>query len=99
MAAAVALAVAATGAACSSDTSDAQTSGEVRSVTHDHGTTDNVPAKPKRIVSVSVTLTGHLLALDAPAVATRRTIRRCRTARSAIRRWPAGVWTTGSGCC
>lgn len=44
--------------------------GDVRSVVHDSGTTDNVPAKPKRIVSLSVTLTGHLLALDAPVVAT-----------------------------
>lgn len=40
------------------------------SVAHDAGTTDNVPAQPKKIVSLSVTLTGHLLALDAPVIAT-----------------------------
>jgi ABC-type Fe2+-enterobactin transport system substrate-binding protein len=39
-----------------------------RSVQHDLGTTE-VPAQPKRIVSLSVTLTGHLLALDASVVA------------------------------
>ncbi|GAB3143249.1 Fe2+-enterobactin ABC transporter substrate-binding protein [Micromonospora sonneratiae] len=59
-------------AGCGSDTGDSDTAGadKTRSVTHDAGTTDNVPAKPKRIVSLSVTLTGHLLALDAPVVAT-----------------------------
>ena len=40
-----------------------------RSVTHDAGATE-VPAQPKRIVSLSISLTGHLLALEAPVVAT-----------------------------
>ncbi|MFJ7086931.1 Fe2+-enterobactin ABC transporter substrate-binding protein [Streptomyces griseus] len=44
-----------------------------RSVKHDAGTTAKVPAQPKRIVSVSVTMTGHLLALDAPVVASQAT--------------------------
>ncbi|GAB2935247.1 Fe2+-enterobactin ABC transporter substrate-binding protein [Micromonospora polyrhachis] len=59
-------------AGCGSDTDEPADNGtdKARSVTHDAGTTENVPAKPKRIVSLSVTLTGHLLALDAPVVAT-----------------------------
>ncbi|MFJ3477880.1 Fe2+-enterobactin ABC transporter substrate-binding protein [Streptomyces microflavus] len=44
-----------------------------RSVKHDAGTTEKVPAQPKRIVSVSVTMTGHLLALDAPVIASQAT--------------------------
>ncbi|MEV7913418.1 Fe2+-enterobactin ABC transporter substrate-binding protein [Streptomyces griseus] len=44
-----------------------------RSVKHDAGTTAKVPAQPKRIVSVSVTMTGHLLALDAPVIASQAT--------------------------
>nr|WP_055506892.1 Fe2+-enterobactin ABC transporter substrate-binding protein [Nonomuraea pusilla] len=46
--------------------------GEVRAVRHDAGTTD-VPAAPRRVVSVSVTMTGHLLALGAPVVASQAT--------------------------
>jgi iron complex transport system substrate-binding protein len=56
---------------CVTDATDsADRAAGVRSVTHDAGTTANVPAAPKRIVSLSVTLTGHLLALDAPVAAT-----------------------------
>ncbi|MET9978434.1 Fe2+-enterobactin ABC transporter substrate-binding protein [Streptomyces microflavus] len=44
-----------------------------RSVEHDAGTAEKVPAQPKRIVSVSVTMTGHLLALDAPVIASQAT--------------------------
>ncbi|MCS0635030.1 Fe2+-enterobactin ABC transporter substrate-binding protein [Streptomyces sp. LP05-1] len=40
-----------------------------RTVKHDAGTAENVPAKPKRVVSVSATMTGHLLAIDAPVIA------------------------------
>ncbi len=40
---------------------------------HDTGTTANVPDRPKRIVSVSVTMTGHLLAVDAPVIASQAT--------------------------
>ncbi|MCC5578410.1 Fe2+-enterobactin ABC transporter substrate-binding protein [Microtetraspora sp. AC03309] len=47
-------------------------SGAGRSVRHDGGTTE-VPAKPQRIVSVSVTLTGHLLAMEAPLIASQAT--------------------------
>ena len=59
-------------AACGTDSDGGgdAAAGGVRSVTHDAGTTANVPASPKRIVSLSVTLTGHLLALRAPVVAT-----------------------------
>ncbi|GIH77771.1 Fe2+-enterobactin ABC transporter substrate-binding protein [Planobispora longispora] len=68
-------------AACGSGTDSAGTksaaagtgsSGKTRSVQHDAGTTE-VPVSPKRIVSVSVTLTGHLLALEAPLVASQAT--------------------------
>ncbi|MFC6579257.1 Fe2+-enterobactin ABC transporter substrate-binding protein [Planomonospora parontospora] len=52
--------------------SPAAGSAGTRSVTHELGTTD-VPAAPKRIVSVSVTLTGHLLALEAPLIASQAT--------------------------
>ncbi|MEV7013862.1 Fe2+-enterobactin ABC transporter substrate-binding protein [Streptosporangium sp. NPDC051022] len=45
---------------------------QTRVVQHDAGSS-TVPASPKRIVSVSVTLTGHLLALDAPVVASQAT--------------------------
>ncbi len=44
-----------------------------RTVKHDAGTAEKVPAQPKRIVSVSVTMTGHLLALDAPVIASQAT--------------------------
>ncbi|RJL34560.1 Fe2+-enterobactin ABC transporter substrate-binding protein [Bailinhaonella thermotolerans] len=46
--------------------------GQTRAVRHEAGTTQ-VPVAPKRIVSVSVTMTGHLLALDAPVVASQGT--------------------------
>jgi ABC-type Fe2+-enterobactin transport system substrate-binding protein len=45
---------------------------ETRAVQHDAGTSQ-VPLAPKRVVSVSVTLTGHLLALDAPLIASQGT--------------------------
>ncbi|PVC89828.1 Fe2+-enterobactin ABC transporter substrate-binding protein [Streptomyces sp. CS090A] len=65
-----------------SDAADGSTKGDqggdkaaatTRSVKHDAGTTEKVPAQPKRIVSVSVTMTGHLLALDAPVIASQAT--------------------------
>jgi ABC-type Fe2+-enterobactin transport system substrate-binding protein len=58
-------------AACGDDKADdsaAAAQGGPRTVTHDAGTTE-VTGTPKRIVSLSVTLTGHLLALDAPVIA------------------------------
>jgi ABC-type Fe2+-enterobactin transport system substrate-binding protein len=45
---------------------------ETRSVQHELGTAE-IPLAPKRIVSVSVSMTGHLLALDAPVVASQAT--------------------------
>ena len=59
-------------AACGDDKADGSDNAAAqagpRTVTHDAGTTE-VKGTPKRIVSLSVTLTGHLLALDAPVVA------------------------------
>ncbi|GAA2205995.1 Fe2+-enterobactin ABC transporter substrate-binding protein [Nonomuraea monospora] len=46
--------------------------GPARTVQHEAGTTE-VPATPKRIVSTSVTMTGHLLALGAPVVSSQAT--------------------------
>lgn len=43
-----------------------------RTIEHSSGTTE-IPAQPARIVSTSVTLTGTLLAIDAPLVATAAT--------------------------
>ncbi|MFP4148712.1 MAG: Fe2+-enterobactin ABC transporter substrate-binding protein [Nitriliruptoraceae bacterium] len=43
-----------------------------RIVEHEFGTTE-VPADPQRIVSASVTLTGHLLALEVPVIASATT--------------------------
>ncbi|WP_420110649.1 Fe2+-enterobactin ABC transporter substrate-binding protein [Pseudactinotalea sp.] len=43
-----------------------------RSVDHDSGTTE-IPEQPLRIVSTSITLTGTLLAIDAPVVASAAT--------------------------
>ena len=43
-----------------------------RSIVHENGTTQ-IPAAPERIVSTSVTLTGTLLAIDAPVVASAAT--------------------------
>ncbi|MFF2372238.1 Fe2+-enterobactin ABC transporter substrate-binding protein [Agromyces sp. NPDC058110] len=43
-----------------------------RTIEHEGGTTE-ITAKPERIVSTSVTLTGTLLAIDAPVVATAAT--------------------------
>jgi len=65
--AALALGLSACGGS-SQASSDEAASGGVHSVTHESGTTDDVPDNPQRIVSVSVTMTGHLLALDAPVV-------------------------------
>ncbi|MEU4571599.1 Fe2+-enterobactin ABC transporter substrate-binding protein [Nonomuraea sp. ATR24] len=45
---------------------------QTRTVQHDAGTAE-VPVAPKRVVSVSVTITGHLLALEAPVVASQAT--------------------------
>ncbi|XMN07222.1 hypothetical protein ACK8N7_14800 [Streptomyces griseobrunneus] len=69
--------------ACGGGGSDANATGDksggdkaaaaTRSVEHDAGTAEKVPAQPKRIVSVSVTMTGHLLALDAPVIASQAT--------------------------
>lgn len=56
-------------AACGSGSGkDAESNDAVatHSVHHDLGTTKNVPVKPKRIVSASVSLTGSLLAMHAP---------------------------------
>jgi iron complex transport system substrate-binding protein len=39
-----------------------------RTVEHEGGTTE-IPAAPQRVVSASVSLTGNLLAIDAPLVA------------------------------
>jgi iron complex transport system substrate-binding protein len=59
----------ATMSACGNDDAgDTPAAAGSRTVQHDAGSTE-VPAQPKRIVSLSVTLTGHLLALDAPVVA------------------------------
>lgn len=43
-----------------------------RTVTHEEGTTE-IPAQPKRIVSTSLSITGTLLAIDAPIKATAAT--------------------------
>ncbi|GGS45955.1 ferrienterobactin-binding periplasmic protein [Planobispora rosea] len=50
----------------------AEGAAQTRSVQHDAGTAE-VPVAPRRVVSVSVTLTGHLLALEAPLVASQAT--------------------------
>ncbi|MFI7616741.1 Fe2+-enterobactin ABC transporter substrate-binding protein [Nonomuraea terrae] len=63
-------------AACGSDgepaTGASAEKGQTRTVQHEKGTTE-VPMAPKRIVSMSVTMTGHLLALGAPVVASQAT--------------------------
>ncbi|MFB9893765.1 Fe2+-enterobactin ABC transporter substrate-binding protein [Planobispora takensis] len=61
-----------TEAAPAQSASGAAGTGGTRSVQHEAGTTE-VPASPKRVVSVAVTLTGHLLALEAPLVASQAT--------------------------
>jgi iron complex transport system substrate-binding protein len=63
---------ASTAAAPTAAESSAGSPAATRSVTHELGTTE-VPVTPKRIVSVSVTLTGHLLALEAPLIASQAT--------------------------
>ncbi|NUT42695.1 MAG: Fe2+-enterobactin ABC transporter substrate-binding protein [Thermoactinospora sp.] len=67
-----ALVAAAVLTACGSAQETAGASGETRAVQHDAGTTQ-VPVSPKRIVSMSVTMTGHLLAVEAPVVASQAT--------------------------
>ncbi|MBB2912315.1 iron complex transport system substrate-binding protein [Streptosporangium becharense] len=61
-----------TDTAAGAGTGAAPAAGDVRKVQHELGSTD-VPVAPKRVVSVSVTLTGHLLALEAPLVASQAT--------------------------
>ncbi|WP_307866390.1 Fe2+-enterobactin ABC transporter substrate-binding protein [Leucobacter chromiisoli] len=74
-AAAVVALVALTGcsSAPASDTDDAAASGSEggwpRTIAHDAGETD-IPEEPLTVVSTSVTLTGSLLAIDAPLTAT-----------------------------
>ena len=70
-------------AGCSGDTTEAETSGSndgsaaadsswPRTIDHEAGTTE-LEAEPLRIVSTSITLTGTLLAIDAPVVASAAT--------------------------
>ncbi|MBN9737800.1 MULTISPECIES: Fe2+-enterobactin ABC transporter substrate-binding protein [unclassified Pseudonocardia] len=61
-------------AGCSSPSggSVAGTDPGTRTVTHALGTAE-VPASPQRVVSASVTMTGHLLALDLPVIASATT--------------------------
>lgn len=56
-----------------SSSDDSADAGEwPRTITHDAGETE-IPAQPERIVSTSITLTGTLLAIDAPVVASAAT--------------------------
>ncbi|MFG3427124.1 Fe2+-enterobactin ABC transporter substrate-binding protein [Streptomyces californicus] len=77
VAAAGLLALTACGGGAGADAKGAEGGGDkaaaTRTVKHDTGTTANVPDRPKRIVSVSVTMTGHLLAVDAPVIASQAT--------------------------
>jgi iron complex transport system substrate-binding protein len=69
LASTAAMCVAATGACADDKPAGNAPSTTTRVVAHDAGSTE-VPTAPKRIVSLSVSLTGHLLALEAPVVAT-----------------------------
>jgi iron complex transport system substrate-binding protein len=56
-----------------SSSDDSADAGEwPRTITHDAGETE-IPAQPERIVSTSITLTGTLLAIDAPVIASAAT--------------------------
>ncbi|WP_049559224.1 Fe2+-enterobactin ABC transporter substrate-binding protein [Nonomuraea sp. SBT364] len=70
--AAVSLAACGSGGAPAEGGQAAPAKAQTRTVQHDAGTAE-VPVAPKRVVSVSVTMTGHLLALEAPVVASQAT--------------------------
>ncbi|WP_217369311.1 Fe2+-enterobactin ABC transporter substrate-binding protein [Nonomuraea antri] len=70
--AAVSLAACGSGGSGDSGGDAAASKGPVRTVQHEAGTAE-VPVAPKRIVSMSVTMTGHLLAIEAPLVASQAT--------------------------
>ncbi|GAB3411049.1 Fe2+-enterobactin ABC transporter substrate-binding protein [Schumannella luteola] len=61
---------------CAADSADAGDSADSgswpRTIEHENGSTE-IPAKPQNIVSTSITLTGTLLAIDAPVTATATT--------------------------